>query len=232
MFNQYYNGSIKKLVVAFGSLFNNIKVEHQKDGNSVVSTVPLSYAPKEKFIRRLSEPSSISTNTRIQTTLPRMSFEISSIISDPARRLNKLNIKSKYNTDTLINSQTFSEAPYNIMFSLYSYTRTIDDNLQIMEQILPYFNPEFIVSINMNDVHDKVDIPIIINDVSMNELYEGDFSTRRYITSAYKFTAKAYVYGYIKQDTGSIIKEVDYSIFDDKEAPTPDILLDDEQITE
>jgi len=225
MFNQYYNASIKKIVIAFGNLFNQIKLQTTSNGNTVITTVPLTYGPKEKFIRRLSEPSSISDSTRIQSSLPRMSFEISGIVPDPARRLNKLNTRFDYDTNSQTGSKTFSEAPYNINFTLYSYTRNIDDNLQIMEQILPYFSPEFIVSINMNDLHKSVDVPFVINDVNTLEIYEGDFSTRRYITSTYRFTAKTYIYGYIKQDISSVIRQVDFFGYDDKPSPEADILI-------
>lgn len=225
MFNQYYNASVKKIVVAFGNLFNQIKLQSTDNGNTVITTVPLTYGPKEKFIRRLSEPSSISDTTRIETNLPRMSFEISGIIPDPSRRLNKLNTRFEYNTSTESGSRMFSEAPYNINFTLYSYTRNIDDNLQIMEQILPYFSPEFIVSINMNSLHKTVDVPFVINDVNTLEIYEGDFSTRRYITSTYRFTAKTYIYGYIKQDIGSVIRQADFFGYDDKPEPIADILI-------
>jgi hypothetical protein len=232
MFNQYYNASIKKLVIAFGNLFNQIQLETKIDGNTAVITVPLTYGPKEKFIRRLNEPSSISDTTRIQTSLPRMGFEISSIMPDPARRLNRLNQRVDFNTTTEKSKRMFSEAPYNITFTLYAFTRNIDENLQIMEEILPYFSPEFIVSLNMNDLHQKVDVPIVLNDVGMTEIYEGDFSTRRYITSTYKFTAKAYVYGYLKKDVeGGIIRDVDVDIFEDKESPLADILIGELGIT-
>lgn len=214
MFNQYYNGTIRKIVSAFGSLFNEIKIKDTKDGQSVITTVPLTYAPKEKFIKRLTLPSSISSNTRVEITLPKLSFEIAGIMPDPVRRLNKLNIRNEFTAEN--SSTMFMETPYNIMFTLNSYTRTIDNNLQIMEQILPYFNPEFIVSMNMNDLHKVVDIPIILNDVGMNEIYEGDFSTRRYITSTYKFTVKAYIYGPLKTDNGSTIKDIDVNFIEEE----------------
>jgi hypothetical protein len=212
MFSHFKNDSIRKLVVAFGSLFNNIKLE-QKDenNNSRLITVPLNYASKEKFVKRLTEPSSISDKTRIQISLPRMSFELGNFAYDFNRRLNKTLQRSKYNSATDTTSVMYNEAPYNFSFFLNVYTRNLEENLQIMEQFLPYFSPEFVVSIKMNDLHPSVDVPISIVQSNLTQEYEGDFSTRRFLVSNYQFVAKSYVYGPVS--TGYRVDEFDFTMY-------------------
>jgi len=197
MFNYYNNQTIRKLVVGFGSLFNSISIKQtNKSGSVRTSVIPLTYGPKEKFVKRLTQLSSISDATRVQFTIPQMAFEMTGMAYDPTRAFNKLNIK-RCGTG-LTASYSYAETPYNFAFSLYAYTRNIEENLQIMEQILPQFTPEFIVRINFNDLNQKVDVPIFLNATGLTEEYEGDFSTRRFVVSTYQFIAKSYVYGEIK----------------------------------
>lgn len=192
MFVKFNNQSIRKLVVAFGSLFNNIKIDQKnKDGYDVEFTVPLTYAPKEKYIKRLTLPSSISDRTRVEISVPQMAFEMTNMVYDPSRKMNKLN--KKHSSDNA--EYSYAEVPYNFIFGLYAYTRNIEENLQIIEQILPYFSPEFVVSLNMSYVHDKVDVPIVLTQSVLTQEYEGDFSTRRMVISDFTFKAKSYVYG-------------------------------------
>lgn len=192
MFVKFNNQSIRKLVVAFGSLFNNIKIDQKnKDGYDVEFTVPLTYAPKEKYIKRLTSPSSISDRTRVEISVPQMAFEMTNMVYDPSRKMNKLN--KKRSSDNA--EYSYAEVPYNFIFGLYAYTRNIEENLQIIEQILPYFSPEFVVSLNMSYVHDKVDVPIVLTQSVLTQEYEGDFSTRRMVISDFTFKAKSYVYG-------------------------------------
>jgi hypothetical protein len=215
MFTQYYNESIRKLVIAFGSLFNNIKIAKKDSGGSVLENirVPLAYGPKEKFIQRINMASSISDTTKVQISLPRLGFDITSISYDPTRRGNKLRKRHvKLDNGLLCN---YAEVPYNISFGLYSFTRTMDENLQIMESILPNFSPEFIVSLNINDINKKVDVPITLNRVNTAVDYEGDFSERRYIISTYDFTSKSYVYN--KQSSTGIILKTTIDIFGSSE---------------
>lgn len=212
MFNHYKNDTIRKLVIAFGCLFNNIKLE-QKDqnGNARIFTVPLSYASKEKFVKRLTQPSSISDKTRIEISLPRISFELFGLAYDPTRKFNKTNLTVKDNNATTI-TKTYSPVPYNFVFNVNVFTRNFEENLQIMEQILPFFSPEFIVSIKMNAAYQSVDVPISIGTTQLTQEYEGDFSTRRFIVSTYQFIAKSYIYGELKTDY--YVREVDYKLYD------------------
>jgi hypothetical protein len=210
MFTHFKNDSIRKLVIAMGSLFNNVKLEQTDENNNTrLFAVPLSYATKEKFVKRLTQPSSISDNTRIQISLPRMSFEMSNFSYDFTRKMNKLNIKTLSNS---INpTSSYTEVPYNFTFNLHVYTRNLEENLQIMEQILPYFSPEFVVSIKSNSLHPSVDVPISIGTTVLTQEYEGDFSTRRFIISSYQFIAKYYIFGPIK--TEYIIKDINLNLW-------------------
>jgi hypothetical protein len=219
MFQYYYNQTLRKLTLAFGGLFDEIYVQNRtSDGVAEKTNVPITYSGKEKFIRRLTEASSISNNVKIETMLPRLGFEITNLQYDPIRKINKLNTKSRsvkideQNTNTY---QSYAEVPYNVQYGLYCFTRTIEDNLQIIEQILPYFSPEFIVTLNMNELDVNVDVPIVLNSTNLTETYEGDMSSRRMVVSTFSFTAKAYIYGRIKEGGSGIIKEVDINIFED-----------------
>tara|TARA_Y100001963_G_C6771671_1_gene445243 strand:+ start:361 stop:1242 length:882 start_codon:yes stop_codon:yes gene_type:complete len=213
MFRPYYNESVRKLIVAFGSLFNNIRIENtDSGGNTNYIRVPLSYGPKEKFIRRIEESSSISGSTKVQITLPRLGFNITDIVYDPSRKRNTLGKRYYYKTGATGGhpSYSYSEVPYNFNISLYSFTRTMTDSLQIMEQILPYFTPEFNVTVKFSDLNPSVDIPIILTGVNLEEEYEGDFDTRRNLTSQYDFTVKSSVFGEVKQKSTILYTETTF----------------------
>lgn len=208
MFNYFYNKNLRKLVVAFGSLFTEIYVDHKNPDNPndpINIRVPITYAPQEKFIRRLLEPSSIADGTRIETQLPKLSYIMNTVKADPSRRRNKL---SPLTTGTLVNgecsgsgSQVLEEVPVNVSFSLFVYTRHIDDTLQIAEQIIPYFNPDHIIQMDLNTVQQNVKIPIIMVDNNITEKYDGDFMNRRINISSFSFMAKSYIYGPIRSLT-------------------------------
>jgi hypothetical protein len=211
MFTHFKNDSIRKLVIAFGTLFNGIQLEQtDENGNERLFTVPLTYSPKEKFVKRLTEPSSISDKTRIEISLPKMSFELVGLVFDPTRKLNKIN--KKVCVSGIQGNTSYAEVPYNFVFNLNVYTRNLEENLQIMEQILPYFSPEFVVSVNMNDINSSVNIPIGIAATNLTQEYEGDFSTRRFIVSTFQFIAKSYIYGPIK--TESVIKDININFLE------------------
>ncbi len=211
MFTHFKNNSIRKLVVAFGSLFNNIQLEQtDENGDARLFTVPLTYAAKEKFIKRLTEPSSISDKTRIEISLPRMSFELLQLAYDPVRKFNKTN--RTLSTQTGANfASSYAEVPYNFAFGVNVYTRNLEENLQIMEQILPYFSPEFVVSLNMNTLYEDIDVPISIGNTTLTQEYEGDFSTRRFVVSTFQFIAKSYIYG--KISTAADVTEISSAKF-------------------
>lgn len=215
--SSYYNQTIRKLVVAFGSLFNQIYVSKFDENDVVIeqSRVPITYGPKEKFIRKIKEDHQITDNRHVQLTLPRIGFDITTYLYDPARKINKLQKTTKTENGTFYS--TWSSVPYVINFGLYVFSRNITDNLQIVEQILPQFSPDFTVTLNFNELSKKIDVPIVLNSVNTTEDYEGDFSTRRLITSVFDFSAKCYIYGQIKEKLvsgGGIIETVDIDFFD------------------
>ncbi|MBC8442757.1 MAG: tail sheath stabilizer and completion protein [Proteobacteria bacterium] len=194
--NRFYHSSLRRLVIAFGSLFNDVHIERVGDDKEI--RVPITYGPKEKFIRRLQENASLD-DANVSYTTPMMSFEISSIVYDAGRKRNTVGkqfIRHPSDVDQL--KYNFNEVPYNIDFTLGILVRHFEDGLQIIEQILPYFCPEFNVTININDINEKIDVPIILNDVNLEEEYEGDFESRRTIVFTLTFTAKTYLYGKIR----------------------------------
>jgi hypothetical protein len=214
MFNYFYNQNLRKLVVGFGSLFSNINVQHDNPEDTVsplIIRVPITYAPQEKFIRRLLETSSISDGTRIENQLPRLSYMMSSVTPDPSRRRNKSTTSKTmvgYPGNCNGSSANFitEEVPVNVSFSLFVYTRHLDDTLQIVEQIIPYFNPDHIITIDMNSAQSDVRIPITMLSNNISERYDGDFGNRRVNISSFNFVAKSYIFG--KIETQNVISSV------------------------
>jgi hypothetical protein len=211
MFSHYYHGSIRKLVVAFGSLFNEIYIS-RKDANGVEQNkikVPISYGPKEKFVRKIRELDEADpARSSVENILPRMSFEISSMQYDSNRKLNSLNkTYSARNETSGTISYAYGEVPYTFDFSLNIMNRNIDDGYQIIEQILPFFTPDFTISMNFTELDKKIDVPIVLTSVSTTEDYEGDLAERRLITHNLLFQAKSFVYGPIKRS--GVIREID-----------------------
>ena len=210
MFTTFYHGSIRKLVVAFGSLFNNVYIVRSDSENNEQKRikVPLSYGPKEKFYRKIRELDEAASRNAVENILPRMSFEITSMIYDTTRKLNSLNkVYSQRNEEDATFSYAYSEVPYNIEFTLNIMNRSIDDGYQILEQVLPYFTPDFTISMNFTELDKKIDVPIVLNSVSSNEDYEGDLADqRRTITHSLTFLAKSYIFGPIR--TSGLIREV------------------------
>jgi len=198
MFTSFYNGSIRRMVVAFGSLFNQIYIDKAESGGTKKLLVPISYAPKEKYKVRLAGDPYFSNPNQI--TLPRMAFEITGYVYDPTRKRNSMTrnfVRPTVSSPSGVDF-TYAEVPYNIDFALYVYVRNMDDGLRIVEQILPYFAPEFVVSVNFDDINRKVDVPLYLNSVSSEEDYEGDFETRRSIIFTLNFTMKTYLFGAAK----------------------------------
>lgn len=215
MFTHFYKESIRKMVIGFGSLFNDIRVVRKNaDGTEKEQIrLPLAYGPKEKFLRRIRETSSLSDDNKV-IEVPRLSFEITNYVYDSTRKRNSLTKRRATQTVPDRYEYTYAEVPYDISFTLQSYVRYMDDALQITEQILPYFTPDFTVTINYNDINEKVDVPISLNDVSITEDYEGSFDTRRLITTQYTFTAKSYVFGPTKKTESEVIRSADIAFFD------------------
>ena len=212
MFTYFNNKSIRNLVMSFGSLFNNIYIKRYNSDGSVKDSmrVPLAYGSKEKYLRRADEGGSITNEDGqvVQMTLPRMSFEMSSLEYDPSRKRNTMQKLANIKDGTPYQmTYSYAEVPYNVDFSLHVMTKHVDDGLQIIEQILPYFTPEFTVTINATSLHKKIDIPIILTNVDSEEDWEGDFDSRRSITWTLNFVAKSLVFGRLR-DSDQIKKTI------------------------
>ena len=203
----YYHGAIRKTIVAFGRLFSDIKIERENTDGTIAQTVavPLAYAPKEKWIVRIDSDPGLTNNT--YTSLPRLSFEITGYEYDSSRKTNKMQkILCTDNTTSTnpIRRSVFAPAPYNVNISLYILTKTQEDAMQILEQILPVFNPEYTLSVNaIPDMEVVQDIPVILNSVSAEDNYDGQFTERRFVVHTLTFTLKTNIYGPV-QDQGVI----------------------------
>ena len=220
MFGDYfYHESLRKIVVAFGTIFNNINIQRKDSSGNVVQSikVPLAYSPKEKFIARLDQQPDLVEDRRVAVTLPRMGFEISGINYDPSRKLNRLGTIKKVRssaTDGKVMNKQFNPVPYNINLNLYSFTASAEGGLQIIEQILPFFQPDYTVTIRTVPSLNLVrDVPIILNNVNYEDTYSGDFTTRRAVVYTLGFTAKTYLYGPISQQ--KVIKETQADLYTD-----------------
>lgn len=209
MFDYFYHGSMRKLVIAFGSIFDEIYIARTNSDGSEQKRikVPITYGPKEKFYRKITELEQSGSRFAVETVLPRMGFEITSMSYDTNRKVNSLN-KSYilHNEKDLDVRYSYSEVPYNVEFTLHVMTRNIDDGYQIVEQILPYFTPDFTVTMNFTDIDKKVDVPIVLTSVNTIEDYEGDLETRRMVTHSLTFTAKSYLFSPIRRQP--VIREV------------------------
>jgi len=199
--NTFYHGTIKKTIISFGRLFSDIKVERRAGdtiNGDIVQTisVPITYAPKEKWVARLEQDPNLDQH--VATILPRMSFEITGYTFDNSRKLPKTNRITCSGPNG--GKGVFTPVPYNLDISLYIFTKTQEDGLQILEQILPVFVPEYTMSISaipsMNIIQD---VPVILGGVSLSDEYEGDFSTRRLVTHTLSFTLKINLFGPIRE---------------------------------
>ena len=218
---QFYHETTRKVVVAFGTMFNNIQLVRKDNDGTITQSmkVPLAYGPRQKFLVRLREDPDLTKQVAI--TLPRIGFEITGLSYDPTRKLNRVQKfkKTKSGSSSKLDTQ-YMPVPYNLGFELYILSKNSDDALQIVEQILPYFQPDYTLTINdMPDMSVKRDIPIILNSISYEDDYEGDFAQSRAIIYSLDFTAKFYLYGPV---TGqSVIKTVQVDQFTDLPDKSP-----------
>ena len=218
----FYNEGLRKLTIAFGQLFNNIVLQNTSSTGAVTKRirVPLAYAPKEKFIVRLEQQANLQDDRAVSITLPRLGFEITGLSYDATRKLNKMNktIRVKESENGKKHNFNFKPVPYNINFSLYSFTATAENGLQIVEQILPFFQPEYTVTMNVvPELNLKRDIPIILNNVNYEDTYNGEFTQRRAVIYTLSFTAKTYLYGPMSNQ--KVIKEVQADLGASTDAP-------------
>ena len=208
----YYHQIIRKTIIAFGTVFNQINIQHENANDSTISDmrVPLAYGPMQKFLARIEQQPEL--NKPIAMTLPRMSFEMTSIQYDSTR---KAGVTQTFKASDGTNlKKVFMPVPYNIGFELNILTKLNDDALQIVEQILPYFQPSFNLTVDLIDsIGEKRDIPIVLDSVSFQDDYEGDFSTRRSLIYTLQFTAKTYLFGPIANSTDGLIRKVQVDLY-------------------
>ena len=203
----YYHEILRKTIISFGTIFNDIHIRH-KDGTGKETSdmrVPLAYGPMQKFLARLEQQADLNRATQI--TLPRMSFETTNIAYDATR---KGGITQTFKaSDGSKLRKVFMPVPYNLSFELNILVKLNDDALQIIEQILPYFQPSFNVTIDLISViGEKRDVPIVLDNISFQDDYEGDFTTRRALIYTLNFTAKTYLFGPVSDSSEGLIKKV------------------------
>ena len=219
---QFYHETMRKVVVAFGTIFNNINIVRTNSSGVVTQSmkVPLAYGPKQKFLTRLREDPNL--NKKVSLTLPRIGFEISGISYDSSRKLNSIQKLKKVNssTDGKTVSSQFMPVPYNMDFSLFVMAKSSDDALQIVEQILPFFQPDYTITLNDNtSMGTTRDVPIILNGVSYEDSYDGDFTERRVLMYTLTFTSKFYLYGPVTDQ--KVIKSVQVDQYTDMPVKAP-----------
>jgi hypothetical protein len=218
----YYHGLIRQAIVGFGKLFSNIHIDRRKDDSvdgDIVQRlkVPLAYAPKEKWLVRLEQDPDLENHTYI--SLPRMSFEIIGYVYDNARKTPRMG-QIKYGQGSTSMKTMYSPAPYIVDVSMYILTKNQEDGLQIIEQILPVFTPEYTLSINaVPDLGIRQDVPVILNSVTVSDEYDGDFQTRRFVTHTLNFQLKINLFG--PDSTQGVINKVTTDIGQNEDFSSP-----------
>lgn len=209
----YYHEIIRKTIISFGTLFNDIHIRHQDDAGKDVSDlkVPLAYGPSQKFLARITQQADL--NKSVQITMPRMSFEMTNISYDSTR---KSSLVQTFKTceDGTKAKKVFMPVPYNIGFELNIMSKLNDDSLQILEQVLPYFQPHFNLTVDLIDsIGEKRDIPIILESIGFQDDYEGNFDTRRSLIYTLQFTAKTYLFGPVADSSDGLIRKVQVDMY-------------------
>ena len=186
MFEYFYNEILRKTIISFGTLFNGISIK--QDGSTV--KVPLAYGPTQKFLARLEQAPNLSQATQI--SLPRMSFEFTGLTYDSSRKVTTTQTIAVKNPDDGTDiKKVFMPVPYNMQFELAIMCKLNDDALQIVEQILPYFQPQYNLTINLVSlINEKKDVPVVLENITMQDEYEGDFTSRRVLYYTLRFTAR------------------------------------------
>ena len=210
----FYHEITRKTVIAFGTLFNDIYVRHEDGAGNDISEmkVPVAYGPRQKFLARIQQQPELNKATQI--TLPRMSFEISSIQYDPTRKSGITQTFKVKEGEQM--KKVFMPVPYNLGFELNILTKLQDDGLQILEQILPFFQPGFTLSVDLvKSIGEKRDIPMVLQSITQQDDYEGDFATRRALIYTLQFTAKTFMFGPIADTPEGLIRKVQLDYYSD-----------------
>jgi len=211
---RFYWGTIRKAIVAFGNIFNSITINRTDSNGEIIGIqrVPLSYSPKQKFLARIQQQPDVDFN-QFNVILPRMGFELTSIAYDPNRKVSPIQQTRNLNSATTASAQ-YAPTPYNLKVTLYVYARNQDDGLQIIEQILPYFNPDYNLTLKaIPELHIQNDLPVILESIGFQDQYEGDWITRRAIVWSLDFLLKLNFYGPVNKQ--GVIKRVLTNTFND-----------------
>jgi hypothetical protein len=228
MFEYFYHEILRRTVVSFGSLFNEISIKHTDNSGNVKSVikVPLAYGPTQKFLARLEQ--SPDLNKPVQITLPRMSFEFTGLTYDSTRKSTTTQtFIAKSAVDGTETKKVYLPVPYNMQFELSIMSKLNDDALQIIEQILPFFQPAYSMTIELVDIiNEKRDIPVVLENITMQDDYEGNFSTRRVLIYTLRFTAKTYLFGPVSSATKDVIKKatIGYITGDTTDSPIREVV--------
>jgi hypothetical protein len=205
--NYFYHEILRKTIVAFGTLFNDIKIKHKDNAGDDFSiiTVPIAYGPVQKFLARIEQVPDL--RKRVAITLPRMAFEMTGISYDPSRKSSTMQTFKALDGNEI--TKAFMPVPYNVNFRLSIMSKLNEDALQVVEQILPYFQPHLNLTVDLvSSIGEKRDIPMILERISMDDQYEGDFTSRRILIYTLDFTAKTYLFGPIGNGGDTLIKQV------------------------
>ena len=210
MFEYFYNEILRRTIISFGTLFNSISIKQSGgDTDASIIRVPLAYGPTQKFLARLTQSPDLNKATSL--SLPRMSFEFTGLTYDPSRKVTSTQKIVVQNPDatTPDEKKVYMPVPYNMQFELAVMCKLNDDALQITEQILPYFQPSYNLTVNLvGAINEKRDIPVVLENITMQDDYEGDFESRRVLLYTLRFTAKTYMFGPVTTATKDIIKSV------------------------
>tara|TARA_R110002153_G_scaffold191796_1_gene345142 strand:+ start:2013 stop:2810 length:798 start_codon:yes stop_codon:yes gene_type:complete len=222
--NTFYHGTLRKYVVVFGNMFNGVYVQRFNSNNERIQTlkVPIAYGPKEKFLVRLAQDPNLDQDVAV--SLPRIGFEMTDISYASIRKLpsTQKNFSTNNSNSKNLLSQ-YRPVPYDINFQMSIFVKNADDGTQILEQILPYFQPEWTNSINLiPEMNLAYDVPCTLNSVTVEDTYEGDFSTRRALIWNLSFTMKGYIFGPVS--TSGVIKRATVNYSSDVESTSPELI--------
>ena len=214
---QFYHETVRSIIVGFGTLFNDIHIVRKNNSGVITQSmkVPLAYGPKQKWLARLDQDAGLESKVAI--TLPRLGFEIQNMAYDPSRKLNRVQkfkkVKSSASNSNKLDTQ-FMPVPYNLNIQLYAMAKQSDDALQMVEQILPYFQPDYTLTIkDMPEMGVARDIPIVLNSINYEDSYQGNYAERRAIMYTLDFTTKFYLYGPVT--SSKVIKTVQVDQYTD-----------------
>jgi hypothetical protein len=214
----FYHNHIRKAIIAFGTIFNDINIERKNASGAIAQSirVPLAYSTKQKFMTRIARVIDTSTRGEVAITLPRMGFEIQGLTYDPARKTQVINKNKVVGTgdDTNTVRMAFNSTPYNMNMALYIFAKNQDDGLQCLEQIIPYFNPDFNVTINdLPELGIKRDIKITLDNVGYEDEYEGEFANRLSVVWTLNFTMRLNFYSNVSNH--DVIKKAIATVYND-----------------